>query len=123
MVEVRKRINALGWPMWMCDERSDLPAGYTAKALHPDTDSGRQARWETLQKLIDGLYQGEVYVEIRKKIPATVSMSQAMRQGDSEGARKMVTYRLRNLSPERRKKIARLAAKARWRRRREPPKP
>jgi hypothetical protein len=115
MAEVRRRINALGWPMWKCDERSGLPAGYVAKSLHPDTPSGRQSKWETLQNLIDALFPNGVHVEIREKVPATVSMNLAMRQGDSEGARRMATYRLRNMSPERRKKIAKRAARVRWR--------
>jgi len=69
MVQVRRQINALGWPMWMCDERCGLPPGYTAKALHPDTSSGRQARWEQLEKFVYGLFGGEVNVVIRKKYP------------------------------------------------------
>jgi hypothetical protein len=86
-----------------------------AKSLHPDTPSGRQSKWETLQNLIDALFPNGVHVEIREKVPATVSMNLAMRQGDSEGARRMATYRLRNMSPERRKKIAKRAARVRWR--------
>lgn len=119
MIQIRRQIKALGWTMWMCDERCGLPPGYTAKALHPDTASGRQAKWDQLEKFVSGLFGGEVYVEVRKKIPASVSMGGALHQGDSEGARKMATYRLRNLSPAQRKKIAKHAANARWRRKRE----
>lgn len=54
--EMHARIRRLGVTMWQCDDLSGLQDGYTAKLLHPDTPSGRQARWETLQLLVDALY-------------------------------------------------------------------
>jgi hypothetical protein len=54
--QLHTRIRRLGLPMWRCDDLSGLQDGYTAKLLHPDTPSGRQARWETLQLLVDALF-------------------------------------------------------------------
>lgn len=54
--QLRDRIAWLGWPMWVCDSKSGLQDGYTAKVLNPDTPSGRMADWPTLQLLIDALY-------------------------------------------------------------------
>ncbi len=38
------------------DDLAGVPDGYTAKALHPDTPSGRQARPATVQDLIEAVY-------------------------------------------------------------------
>lgn len=46
----------LGWSFWQLDEKSGAQSGYFAKAFNPDTPSGRVARWETLQWLIDAMY-------------------------------------------------------------------
>lgn len=56
IAQVHARIRRLGIPMWKCDDLSGLQDGYSAKLLHPDTPSGRQARWETLQLLLDAVY-------------------------------------------------------------------
>ena len=56
MMELERRRLALGWPMWKLDDKAGTQDGYYAKCLYPDTPSGRQARWETLQLLIDALW-------------------------------------------------------------------
>ena len=43
------------------DEKSGAQSGYFAKAFNPDTPSGRIARWETLQWLIDAMYPDRGY--------------------------------------------------------------
>jgi hypothetical protein len=56
--QIQDRITHVGWTMERCDDAAGLQDGYTAKLLHPDTPSGRMARWETLQLLIDALFPG-----------------------------------------------------------------
>lgn len=51
----------LGWSFWQLDEKSGAQSGYFAKAFNPDTPSGRVARWETLQWLIDAMYPDRGY--------------------------------------------------------------
>lgn len=63
--QLRARIERLGLPMWKCDDLSGLQDGYTAKLLHPDTPSGRQARWETMQLLVDALFPDGYEIIIR----------------------------------------------------------
>jgi hypothetical protein len=63
--QLRDRIAFLGWPMWVCDDKAGLQDGYTAKLLHPDTPSGRQAGWAQIQMLVDALYpDGMAFVVI-----------------------------------------------------------
>jgi hypothetical protein len=119
IAEVRRQIALRGWTMWQCDERSGVQEGYTAKALHPDTPSGRQSRWETLQLLVDALFPGGLTVRIQDEMHARASMPKGLRNGYSEEASKMAYLRARKLSPARRKKIAKRAANERWRRQRE----
>lgn len=65
--QLHTRIRRLGIPMWRCDDLSGLQDGYTAKLLHPDTPSGRQARWETLQLLVDAIFPDGYEIIIRPK--------------------------------------------------------
>lgn len=65
--QIHTRIRRLGIPMWKCDDLSGLQDGYTAKLLHPDAPSGRQARWDTLQLLIDAVYPDGYEVIIRPR--------------------------------------------------------
>ena len=67
--QMHDRIVHLGWTMERCDERSGNQDGYTAKMLHPDTPSGRQANWQTLQNLLDALYPDGVEVLIAPRSP------------------------------------------------------
>ena len=54
--QLHDRIRRLGLPMWRCDDLSGVQDGYTAKMLHPDTPSGRQASWPTLDLMMQALY-------------------------------------------------------------------
>jgi hypothetical protein len=54
--EIRDRMAETGLTMTECDERTGFHEGYTAHVLTPDTPTGRQARWEMLQCLIDVLW-------------------------------------------------------------------
>jgi len=55
MAALRQRIRALGLTLAEVDEKSGLPDGYVSKILNPQT-SGRQAKWSTIQVLIDTLW-------------------------------------------------------------------
>jgi hypothetical protein len=48
-------------------DRAGVGDRYWSKALYPDTPSGRQARWDTLQDIVDALYPAGFDVEIRPK--------------------------------------------------------
>lgn len=65
--QIHTRIRRLGIPMWECDDRSGLQDGYTAKLLHPDAPSGRQARWDTLELLMSALYPEGYVLTIRPR--------------------------------------------------------
>lgn len=54
--QLHDRIRRLGLPMWRCDDLSGVQDGYTAKMLHPDTPSGRQASWPTLDLVMTALF-------------------------------------------------------------------
>lgn len=56
MSELERRRLHLGLSMWQTDDEACTQDGYYAKALWADARSGRQARWETLQLIIDALF-------------------------------------------------------------------
>jgi hypothetical protein len=145
MWEVRKQILDLGLTMNNCDTVSGLDDGYTAKMLHPDTPSGRQAGWQRLQYLLDTVYAGGFILSIKPradldKIRAAINRKLAV-QGAMLGApsiaenarlrgvaakvpigdyarfagRKGAAARNANLSARQRSRIAQRAARARWR--------
>lgn len=63
--QIHARIRRLGITMARCDDLSGLQDGYTAKLLHPDAKSGRQANWATLQLLMDAVFPDGVEVILR----------------------------------------------------------
>ena len=124
-----RRIRSLRWPMHECDDRSGLQDGYTAKLLHPDTASGRQARWESLQLLIDALYPQGFVISMRasagiamrasaSKINAPVPARASMYVPTPEQAREMARMRWQGVPEKRRRTLARRAANTRWSRHR-----
>jgi hypothetical protein len=56
IIECERRRRQLGWPAWKLDDASGVQDGYSQKMAHPDSPSGRQARWETLQLIVDALF-------------------------------------------------------------------
>lgn len=64
VAQIRVRIKELGLTMWQCDDKAGLQDGYTAKLLNPDTPSGRQAGWDTLQLLVDALWPDGFEIEM-----------------------------------------------------------
>jgi hypothetical protein len=128
------RIRVLGLTMARVDELSGVPDGYTAKALHPDTPSGRQSRWETLQDLIDALFPEGLSVTLKANpIRSEKHVSRLSRQSSShvinagrridvrEAGRRggLASHAVRMVkhSAEQRSAIARKAARARARNR------
>lgn len=53
--EIRRHIRQRGWTMQECDDKSGLNDGYVAKALAPETPSGRVAQYQTLDLLVEAL--------------------------------------------------------------------
>lgn len=46
----------LGWSMATVNDQAGLQDGFFAKMIYPDTPSGRQARWETVQLAVEALF-------------------------------------------------------------------
>lgn len=145
MWEIRKHLHDLGMTMRQCDNVSGLQDGYVAKMMHPNTDSGRQAHWRTVQELIDALYPGGVRITIRPiaamaqikqsinrklanetDVLSGLSMADGMakkghlgrmqlRDLASMAGRKGNESRNRKLTPRQRQILARKAIRARWR--------
>jgi hypothetical protein len=67
MLELERRRQQLGVPMWQLDDLGGTQDGYFGKALHADRPSGRQARWETLHLIISALFPGGFDVLIKPK--------------------------------------------------------
>lgn len=59
---IRQAAFERGLTMCYLDDRAGVQDGYTAKVLHPDTPSGRTARWDTLQFILDATFPGGVDV-------------------------------------------------------------
>ena len=128
MLEIERRRLELGWPNWKVDERSGCQDGYFAKLLWSDAKSGRSAGWEVLQWIMEALGPGGFDLEIRWR-SAPVLCAQRMKQSVHAAAafakpglqRKHMrsiaskSRRTSHLSPEKRSRIARKAARARWR--------
>jgi hypothetical protein len=153
--QIRRQILRREWTMWKCDDRSGVQDGYTAKMIHPNTPSGRQARWHTLQDLLEALFPAGMTVELTEISPAApiemvhwdrmqsaldvffpaglevaikppiTSLRPAGRipvllaHGSKDASAKMNAMRTLRLSPERRRRMAQRAARARWRRARQ----
>ena len=67
MLELERRRLSLELPMDAVADRAGVADRYFSKALHADSPSGRQARWDTLQDIVDALFPEGYDVEIRPK--------------------------------------------------------
>lgn len=134
MLEVERHRIAAGWPSHELDDRAGTQDGFFQKALHPDTKSGRQAQWATVQLFVDALMPEGFEVIIRRKKGASLTAAQAsqkirfiraphdrktqrelMREIGRLGASKGGRKRAAKLGKRARRRIAKLAAHARWR--------
>lgn len=133
MLEIERHRIAAGWPSHELDDRAGTQDGFFQKALHPDTKSGRQAQWPTVQLFIDALMPDGFDVRIVPKKGASVSavkhpgkirfiraqvdrrtQREVMSQIGRLGALKSNANRKQKLGKRRLRRIARHAAKTRW---------
>lgn len=127
MLEFERRRLHLGLSMEALSDRVGFADRYYAKTLYPDTPSGRQARWETLQEIADALFPEGYDIEIRPKtglrlgaedlkckirFAAAPTDRKSQRDLMRELGRKGAAARAK-LPANRLKQIARLAAKTR----------
>lgn len=128
-----RRIRAIGWTMERVDQVSGNADGYCAKALHPLAPSGRQAKWETFQNILDSVYPDGLQVTLKanpvtsaKHASRLSKKTLADRGGHSsrkmdiaelarQGGLASVAARQLKHTPEQRARIARKAARARAR--------
>jgi transcriptional regulator with XRE-family HTH domain len=68
MLEIERRRLQLGLSMQEVCDRAGVADYYYSKALHASTPSGRQARWDTLQDIVDGLFPEGFDVVIKPKV-------------------------------------------------------
>lgn len=118
---VDRRIRALRWTMQECDDRAGLQDGFTAKMLHPDKPSGRQAQWATLDLLMQALWPGGFKVTfspVGDTIPALAGKPVPARKGmyvpTPEMAREMGKKRWEGVSKSEHSELSRRAVMARW---------
>lgn len=133
MAELERRRLQLGIPMWKLCDGAGASSRYYAKALYPETKSGRQAHWDTLAPFLEALFPGGFEVRIQAKKGACLSADKQRVVIKFSGARydheerqdwmaeirkkagnKGGIARAKKLSPRRRRAIARKAARKRW---------
>lgn len=68
VLEIERRRIHLGLSMDEFSDRAGAADRFWSKALYPDTPSGRQARWSTLQEFCDAAFPEGFDVEIRPKV-------------------------------------------------------
>lgn len=124
MLEIERRRQTLGLSMDGLSDEVGCADRYYAKALHPDTPSGRQARWETVQEILDTVFPGGFDIKIEPKVGGCLSAQDLRRKirfaaADTNAVtrRKLMSELGRKgaaarsaLSPEQRREIALKAA-------------
>lgn len=132
VAEIERRRVQAGWTMLELDAAAGLQSGYWAKCVHVDKPSGRQARWDMLEFVMGALFPDGYDLALRPhKGPLLTQFSMryhirnaappntpTFRERMSEAGRKSAPARMEKMTPEQRKRVARKAAKARWRRQR-----
>ena len=76
MLEIERRRLQLNISMQEVCDRSGVADYYYSKALHASTPSGREARWSTLQDIIDGIFPMGYDVIIRPKVGMRLNPAQ-----------------------------------------------
>lgn len=64
MAALEGRRLELGWSMATVNDESGLQDGFFSKMIYPDTPSGRQARWETVQLAVEALFGSGFVISI-----------------------------------------------------------
>jgi transcriptional regulator with XRE-family HTH domain len=131
MLEMERQRLARGLSMQETCDRAGVADYYWSKALHASTPTGRQAKWETLQDLLDALFPEGADVIIKPKVgmrlsaadlrckikfAAALTDSKSQRELMSELGKRGAAARLekyRNMTPEERKAVADRARKTR----------
>lgn len=134
MEVIERRRGELGLAMAAVDDLAGTQDGYYAKMIYPDTPSGRQARWETVDLVVQALFGREFSIDLGgnngamlSRVSMTVDVNEKARQirhwrhsrHFKNMSAKGVIARQVKLSPAKRRSIARKAAKTRWKRARE----
>lgn len=133
VLEIERLRIAAGWPSWQLDDHAGAQDGFWQKALHPDTASGRQARWETLQLYLDALVPDGFDVEIKRKNGASLDATRhpskirhiraqyhkktqrdIMRELSQKGSAKGGIARAKNQGKRKLSAIGKMGARARW---------
>jgi hypothetical protein len=68
MLELERRRLQRGMSMQVVCDTAGVADYYYSKALHASTPSGRQARWDTLQDIVDALFPEGYDVVIKPKV-------------------------------------------------------
>jgi transcriptional regulator with XRE-family HTH domain len=76
MLEIERRRLSLGISMQEVCDRSGVADYYYSKALHASTPSGREARWSTLQDIVDALFPEGYDVVIKPKVGMRLNAEQ-----------------------------------------------
>jgi hypothetical protein len=134
IAEMERRRLELGWPMWQLDDKAGTQDGYYAKCLYPGTPSGKRARWETLQLIVDALFPQGVNVTIEPTHKGDMRSAVSIDKGVNTNAVMVRHWRhsqffralgakggkayANNVSARDRSRNARRAARARWARHR-----
>jgi transcriptional regulator with XRE-family HTH domain len=124
MLEIERRRLQLRLSMQEVCDRSGVADYYYSKALHASTPSGREARWATLQDIVDALFPEGYDVEIRPKVGMRLSAADlrckikfAAAMTDTKSQRELMRElgkrggdarreKFKNMTPEERKAIA-----------------
>lgn len=134
MIEIERRRQQLRLSSWQVDDVAGLQDGYYQKMLHADAASGRQARWEMIQMLIDALFPDGFDLKLKPNNGAILdvaSMTGKLRNVtaffDSKAQREVMSERGKlgaaalhgKRSPKQRSRNGRKAVQVRWKRHRE----
>lgn len=131
VLEMERQRLARGLSMQEVCDRAGVADYYWSKALHASTPTGRQAKWETLQDLLDALFPEGADVLIKPKVgmrlsaadlrckiksAAALTNSKSQREfmralGRAGGISRREKYK--TMSREERQRIARKARKTR----------
>lgn len=126
MLELECRRQATGISMEQMNELMGNAERSYAKMLHPETPSGRLARWPTIQKAIDVLFMDGFRLRIERSNDGPLTTA-GTRERIHNSARfydrrlfrehmsEIASVRARIIPPEKLSAIGRKAAKARWR--------
>jgi hypothetical protein len=129
MLALEARRLELGISMATVDDMAGTQDGYYAKMIYPDTPSGRQASWPTVDLVVEALFGTEFDLRLigaDGPMPATASIDKGQSHKYLEYrhwrhakhftdlAKLGAAKRNANLTPYQRTTLARRAAKARW---------